>query len=69
MLGDGMVNLGVAVVVASSRKANASPKIVSERPTFPSTFSDGGANSIVPSSLRNCTCSVSSVTFEIPSSE
>ena len=69
MLGDGIVSFGVCSGAATDRRyANASPKIVSESPIRPSTRAEGGANSSVPAALRNCTCSVSSTTFETPSS-
>jgi len=69
MLGDGIVSFGVWRSDATEcRNSNASPKIVVESSIRSSTCSDGGANSIVPRSLRKRTCSVSSITFEIPSS-
>jgi hypothetical protein len=69
MLGEGIVSFGVwRCDVTDRRNSKASPKIVSEMPIRPSTWSDGGANSMVPRALRKRTCSVASVTFEMPSS-
>ena len=55
MLGDGIVSFGVLVVTVSRRKVKSSPKIVCSRPILPSTCNAAGVNSIVPSSLQNCT--------------
>ena len=55
MLGEGIVSFGVAVVTTSCRNAKASAKIGSRSATRSSTCSAAGANSIVPSALRNWT--------------
>ena len=68
MLGDGIVSFGTAVVTVSRRNANASPKMVCSRCTGASTCSDGAANTILPSSLRNSTFMESSTTREMPPS-
>ncbi len=55
MLGDGIVSFGWFVVTVSRRNSNASPKIVVDTPSLPSTCSAAGVNSISPSSLKNLT--------------
>ena len=55
MLGEGTVSFGVLVVTVSRRKAKSSPKIVCSSPIRSSTWIAAGVNSIVPSSLKNCT--------------
>ena len=46
MLGEGIVCLGTAVLTVSDRKRKSSPKIVSETPSLPSTFSAAEVNSM-----------------------
>jgi hypothetical protein len=53
MLGEGMVSFGTFRVTCSCRYRKSSPKIVFETPSFPSTCSAAGVNSISPSSLKN----------------
>jgi hypothetical protein len=67
MLGDGIVSFGIAAVAICCRKRNASPKIVSDTPSLPSTWSAAGVNSISPCSLKNFTA-MWPASFEIPSS-
>ncbi len=51
MLGLGIVSLGVAPSTACWRNLKSSPKIVSDTPSLPSTFSAAGVKSISPSSF------------------
>ena len=67
MLGDGIVSFGTASAAHSWRNVNASPKMVCETPTSPSTCSAGAMNSMSPLSLWNVTLTLSSA-VEIPSS-
>jgi hypothetical protein len=69
MLGDGMVSFGVwAAEACSFRNVKASAKIVSRRCTRSLMRSAGGSNSMLPSSLKNCTCIRSSVAWPTPPS-
>ena len=67
MLGEGIVSFGTPVVAQSRTKANASPKIVSETPTFPATCAMGVMNSMSPCSLWKETFTLSSARM-MPSS-
>ena len=67
MLGDGIVSFGTPVSTRPARKENASPKIVRDTPTFPSTWRAAAMNSMSPSSLWKETFTLSSA-VEIPSS-
>ena len=67
MLGDGIVSFGTFVVTVSRRNENASPKIVFETPSLPSTCSAAGVNSMSPFSLWNLTA-MWPASFVIPSS-
>lgn len=62
MLGDGIVSFGVCSGVATlRRKANASPKIVSDNPIRPSTCAD-----IAPAAKRSRACSSSGGRRRLP---
>ena len=67
MLGDGIVSFGVPAVTVCCRNVNASPKIVCDRPTRPLTCIAAAMNSMSPSSLWNCTRTLSSA-VPMPSS-
>ena len=55
MLGEGIVSFGRSVATVSWRKRKSSPKITFDTPSFPSTCSAAGVNSMSPSSLWNVT--------------
>ena len=67
MLGDGIVSFGTAPSAHSWRNENASPKIVSETPSLPSTCKAAAMNSMSPASLWKETLTLSSA-VEMPSS-
>ncbi len=68
MLGEGIVSLGVTPSETWSRRnEKASPKIVSEIPSRPSTFSAAGVKSSSPSAFLKCTFRLSEALL-IPSS-
>jgi hypothetical protein len=67
MLGEGIVSFGRALVVTDRRNSNASPKIVCSSSIVASTCAAAGVNSIVPSSLRNCTTRSSATRVTPPS--
>ena len=67
MLGDGMVIFGTAVRTCPARNRKSSVKIGSSRCSGLWTASPSAMNWPVPSSLRNCTTSSSSVRVTPPS--